>query len=152
MSRFVFNRPLVWTDELASTVFLWLAMLGAVLALWKGEHMRLTTLSARFQPRARAFADALAVAAPCLFLLFVIGPALDYVQDQSFVETPALGWPDSIRAAAVPAGCGLMLLLCVLRLLQHKLQDVIAVVAVLGVIAAGLWFDAGPIVALGNLI
>jgi tripartite ATP-independent transporter DctM subunit len=151
VTRFVFNRPLVWTDELASTMFLWLAMLGAVLALWKGEHMRLTTLSARFQPHVRAFAEALAVGAPCLFLLFVIGPSLDYVQDQSFVETPALGWPDSIRAAAVPAGCGLMLLLCALRLLQHKARDVVAVVAVLGVIAAALWFYAAPIVAMGNL-
>ncbi|MBV9654041.1 MAG: TRAP transporter large permease subunit [Acetobacteraceae bacterium] len=150
-SRFVFNHPLVWSDELASTVFLWLAMLGAVLALWKGEHMRLTTLSGRFQPRARAFAETLAVAAPCLFLVFVIGPALDYMDDQSFVETPALGWPDSIRAAAVPTGCGLMLLLCVIRLLQHKVLDIIAVVALLGVIAAGIYFGAGPIVALGNL-
>ena len=39
----------------------------------------------------------------------LIGPALDYMEDQSFIETPALGWPDSIRAAAVPVGCGLML-------------------------------------------
>ena len=35
--RFVLDRPLVWTDELASTVFLWLAMLGAVLALHSGR-------------------------------------------------------------------------------------------------------------------
>ena len=150
-SRFGFNRPLVWTDELASTLFLWLAMLGSVLALWKGEHMRLTTLSARFQPRARAFAETLAVAAPCLFLLFIIRPALNYMDDQSFVETPALGWPDSIRAAAVPAGCGLMLVLSLLRLLRHRVQDVIAVAAFLGVIAFFLWFDAGQIVAFGNL-
>ena len=151
IARFVFNRPFVWTDELASTVFLWLAMLGAVLALWKGEHMRLTTIATRLQPRLQAFAETLAVGAPCLFLLFIIGPSLDYMQDQSFVETPALGWPDSIRAAAVPVGCALMLLLCVLRLLRHQWRDVVAVVAVLGVIALGLWLDAGPIVAWGNL-
>ncbi len=150
-ARFVFNHPFVWTDELASMVFLWLAMLGAVLALWKGEHMRLTTVSTRLQPRLEAFAETLAVAAPCLFLLFIIGPALDYVQDQSFVETPALGWPDSIRAAAVPVGCALMLLICVLRLLRHQWRDVVALVAVLGVIALGLWLGAGAIVAMGNL-
>lgn len=28
IARFGFNRPLVWSDELASIVFLWLAMLG----------------------------------------------------------------------------------------------------------------------------
>ncbi|MFD0934827.1 TRAP transporter small permease subunit, partial [Methylobacterium trifolii] len=28
VSRYVFHRPLVWSDELASILFLWLAMLG----------------------------------------------------------------------------------------------------------------------------
>jgi tripartite ATP-independent transporter DctM subunit len=149
--RFVFNRPLVWTDELASMVFLWLAMLGSVLALWYGEHMRLTTLAWLMPPRWRALANTLADAAPCLFLIMIIGPALDYMEDQSFIETPALGWPDSVRAAAVPAGCGLMLVLCALRLLQHRLSDVAVVSALLGAIAAGLWLAAGPIVALGNV-
>ncbi len=148
--RFGFNRPLVWGDELASIVFLWLAMLGAVLALLYGEHMRLTTIATRLPPRWRALADTLAVAAPCLFLAVIISPALDYMEDQSFITTPALGWPDSIRAAAVPTGCGLMLALCVLRLLQHRWQDVLICAAVLGVIAAGLWSLAGPINAMGN--
>ncbi|MBE7248553.1 MAG: TRAP transporter small permease subunit, partial [Actinomycetospora chiangmaiensis] len=30
VSRYVFRAPLVWSDELASILFLWLAMLGAV--------------------------------------------------------------------------------------------------------------------------
>ena len=36
------TAPLIWSDELASILFLWLAMLGAVIALRRGEHMRLT--------------------------------------------------------------------------------------------------------------
>jgi TRAP-type C4-dicarboxylate transport system permease small subunit len=150
-SRFVFNNPLVWGDELAGIVFLWLAMLGSVRALWNGEHMRLTTIASRLPPRLRALADTLAVAAPCLFLAMIIGPALDFMEDQSFVQTPALGWPDSVRAAAVPTGCALMLILCVLRLLQHRVREVLACCAVLAAIAAGLWITAGPIMAMGNL-
>ncbi|MEO6380532.1 MAG: TRAP transporter small permease subunit, partial [Nitrobacter sp.] len=30
--RYVLHQPLVWSDELASILFLWLAMLGAVVA------------------------------------------------------------------------------------------------------------------------
>src|SRR5580693_3706945 len=41
VSRYGFNRPLTWSDELASILFLWLAMLGAVIALRRAEHMRL---------------------------------------------------------------------------------------------------------------
>ena len=32
ISRYVFHQPLVWSDELASILFLWLSMLGAVVA------------------------------------------------------------------------------------------------------------------------
>jgi hypothetical protein len=31
-SRYLFHEPLVWSDELASILFLWLAMLGSIVA------------------------------------------------------------------------------------------------------------------------
>src|SRR5262245_46127436 len=36
--RFVFNSPIAWADELASILFLWLANLGAAVALRRGTH------------------------------------------------------------------------------------------------------------------
>ena len=55
VSRYVFNAPLTWSDELASILFLWLAMLGAVIALRRDEHMRLTTFIGLMSPRRRAW-------------------------------------------------------------------------------------------------
>ncbi|MBV9065727.1 MAG: TRAP transporter small permease subunit, partial [Methylobacteriaceae bacterium] len=40
VSRYLVHQPLTWSDELASILFLWLAMLGAVVAYARGEHMR----------------------------------------------------------------------------------------------------------------
>src|SRR5947209_8089127 len=37
-----FHQPLTWSDELASTLFLWLAMLGSAVAIQRSSHMRLT--------------------------------------------------------------------------------------------------------------
>ena len=55
VARYVFHAPLVWSDELASILFLWLSMLGAVVALRRGEHMRMTALVDQRRPaRARA--------------------------------------------------------------------------------------------------
>ena len=54
IARFVLHAPLVWTDEFASILFLWLAMLGAVVALRRGEHMRMTALVGMLQPGTRA--------------------------------------------------------------------------------------------------
>ena len=44
ISRYVLHKPLVWSDELASILFLWLAMLGSIIAFQRGEHMRMTAI------------------------------------------------------------------------------------------------------------
>src|SRR5580693_7202384 len=82
MARYVFHSPLVWTDELASILFLWLAMLGSVIALQRSEHMRLTAVVARLSPAGRARTEALAQAAVAVFLLTVVPAAWDYASDQ----------------------------------------------------------------------
>ena len=148
--RFVLDQPLIWGDELASTVFLWLAMLGAVLALHGGAHMRLSTLATRLPSSWRGRAGALASLAPLVLLLILIRPALDYMDDQSFIETPALGWPDSIRTAAVPVGFGLMIFLSILHLLQFRLRDVLSVAATLAVVALTIWLGRPILAGLGN--
>src|SRR3954452_7506607 len=57
LARYLFNRPLVWGDELASILFLWLCVLGAVLAMRRNEHMRLTALIGRLPPNIRTSCD-----------------------------------------------------------------------------------------------
>ena len=155
IARFAFDRPLVWSDELASIVFLWLAMLGSAAALRRGSHMRLTTLAARLNPATRAWLETLAVLAPLLFLLLMAQPALDFAQDQGFVETPALGWSELTRAAAIPVGFLLMALVALLRLARQALRhqgwrDLLAAAALLALVAALLYAGQGWIRAIGN--
>ncbi|WP_257166821.1 TRAP transporter large permease subunit [Bradyrhizobium sp. SRS-191] len=149
-SRFVFNRPLTWADELASITFLWLAMFGAVLALSRGEHMRMTALVDRVSPRVRAVLESLALMAPALFLGILLHPAIDYAHGQSFVETPALGLSDSLRAGAVPVGIGLMLATALLRMTRHASRDLAITLVLLAAIALVLWGAAPALKALGN--
>src|SRR6187402_459185 len=44
VARFVLHQPIVWSDELAGILFLWLAMTGAATALHRGSHMRMTAI------------------------------------------------------------------------------------------------------------
>lgn len=46
VARYGLHRPLIWSDELASILFLWLAMLGAAVAFRRSEHMRMTAVVA----------------------------------------------------------------------------------------------------------
>ena len=142
VARFVFHRPIVWTDELASILFLWLAMLGSVIALQRGQHMRLTAIVGGMAPRWGARAGALAVGASALFLLLILPHAIEYAQDEWFIETPALGWSNMVRAGAIPVGVALMLASCALHLLRGRLADILFV-------AAGLLLVGGALYLLG---
>src|SRR6478735_3384673 len=116
VSRYVFHNPFTWSDELASILFLWLAMLGAVVAFRRSEHMRMSTLVARASPRWRAFFDAFAIAVAVAFLLLILHPTIEYAADEAAIVTPAMEIPNIWRASALPVGCALMLIFALLRL------------------------------------
>src|SRR5580704_11915500 len=117
-ARYLFHKPLIWSDELAGILFLWLAMLGAVTAFQRAEHMRMTAIIGMVSPRTRAFFEVLAVAVPLVFLALVLQPACDFASDEAVVSTPALDISSLWRAAALPVGLGLMLVIALLRLLS----------------------------------
>jgi tripartite ATP-independent transporter DctM subunit len=140
IGRYVLNTPIVWSDELAGILFLWLAMLGAVLAFQRGEHMRMTAVIGMLDPAARAFLDVIAVAAALAFLSLVVYPAIEFAADEIYVTTPALEIVNTWRAAALPVGIGLMILVAVLRLatvgdLRHVAAALALIIAIVGVLA-----------------
>ena len=117
-SRYALHQPLLWSDELASILFLWLAMLGAVVALRRDEHMRMTAIVGMVSPRVRAFLDVLAVAAALAFLVLIVYPAYEFAYDEAAVTTPALEISNAWRASALPIGTALMLIIALMRLLE----------------------------------
>ena len=149
-SRFVLHSPVTWSDELASILFLWLAMLGAVIALQRGEHMRLTAIVSKLSPRWRYRAEALALTAPALFLVVLLPWAREYAADEWYIETPALGWSNVVRAAAIPVGIGLMLLTSAIRLTRLSWRDVACAIIGLAIGALALRLGAPWFKAIGN--
>ena len=138
VARYVLHTPLVWSDELASILFLWLAMLGAVIAFRRGEHMRMGALVNRASPATRALLDMVAVAAALAFLLLLQAPGYEYASEERYVTTAALEIPNIWRAAALPVGTALMLLIALLRLVERAQWRVtgLALLLVGGVVAA----------------
>src|SRR5476649_1587139 len=116
VARYGLHRPLIWSDELASILFLWLAMLGAAVAFRRSEHMRMTAIVASAAPAMRAYLDVVATCAALAFLLLIAWPACEYAYEESFITTPAMQIPNIWRAAALPVGVCLMALFAVLRL------------------------------------
>ncbi|GGH20523.1 ABC transporter permease [Alsobacter metallidurans] len=145
LARYVFHRPLVWSDELASILFLWLSMLGAVVALRRGEHMRMTGLVSRVGRKARELLETLAITASLAFLVLVIHPAMEYAQDEAFIVTPALEISNAWRASALPVGLGLMLVAGAARLLRLGSLRTTATALAITVGLIALFWVAGPV-------
>src|SRR4051794_19296009 len=152
VARYGLRRPLIWSDELASILFLWLAMLGAAVAFRRTEHMRMTAIVASAKPATRAYLDAVATCAALAFLLLILGPSYEYAYEESYITTPALQISNVWRAAALPVGTCLMALFAVLRLAKTN-DNRAAVSAVLSVVAlVGLfWLAQTWLRPLGNL-
>jgi tripartite ATP-independent transporter DctM subunit len=152
ISRYVFDRPLVWSDELASTLFLWLAMLGAVIAFHRDEHMRMTACVGMLPGPARALLDSLATGASLAFLLLIVWPAFQYASDELPITTSALQITDGWRAAALPAGIGLMIIFALLRLTRAaSAKAIILSFGLIALVVVLFWLSAPLFHRLGNL-
>src|SRR5580704_8678191 len=152
VARYAFDAPLVWSDELASILFLWLAMLGAVVAFRRDEHMRMTAAVGSLPSQTRATFDLFATCAALAFLLLIAWPAYQYAQEETFITTPALNLNNAWRAAALPSGIALMALFALLRVARAgSLRSILISVGAVVVIVAAFWLVAPMFLKLGNL-
>ncbi len=152
VARYGLRQPLIWSDELASILFLWLAMLGAAVAFRRSEHMRMTAVVGRAGPRMRAYLDVVATSAALAFLLMIVWPAYQYAYEESFITTPALQIQNIWRAAALPAGTCLMALFALLRLARVGDIKVLAAAVLSVAVLIGLFWLAQPLFKpLGNI-
>ena len=152
VSRYFLNTPLVWTDEAASLLFLWLASLGSVVALRRGEHMRMTALVAKASPERRAWFDTVAITATLAFLLMVVWPAYEFAHGEVIVTTPSLEISNAWRASALPVGLALMAVMAVIRLLKIGNWRRVASAFGLVVLVSAVFYALGPVFkGLGNV-
>lgn len=151
ISRYGFDNPLTWSDELAQILFIWLSMLGAVIALDRGEHMRLSAIVNKLPPAWRDWFQTMAALTVCVFVALIIMPAYTHAIEQMDITTPALEIPDGLRAAALPVGAALMLLAAISRMARcstvRQFGLGVLVVAALG---AALWLGRPALIAMGN--
>ena len=132
IARYVFSRPVGWIDEAVSLSFIWVAMLGAVLAMHRNEHLRLTMFIDKLKGSTRELIHAFALVAISAFLIFLIGPAIEHVESEWIVNSPALEIPSGVRVSAIAAGLILMLMVIAAYALKTVSKKSLAL-AVLGV-------------------
>src|SRR5260221_261622 len=80
--RYVFNAPLVWTDELAAYLFVWVSFMGWTMATRKRIHIGIGVVADRLPAPMRRALHALWCALQVAFalILLVVGVAITRAQ------------------------------------------------------------------------
>jgi tripartite ATP-independent transporter DctM subunit len=150
VSRYVFNSPIIWTDELATFLFLWLSMIGAVVAVRRDGHMRLTTFVTWCTPKWSNWLGTVAELVVIVFVLEIIVPTRAFLRVQASTELITLHISDWYRVVALLVGVGLISVVALLRLLETaNLRNFLSALLVVGAIAGGLWQAQPLLVAMG---
>jgi TRAP-type C4-dicarboxylate transport system permease small subunit len=105
ISRFVLRAPARWTDELATFLLIWVAMLGAAVAHREAAHLGVNWLAERLEPRVQQWVRRFVHVMIILFAAIVmVWGGVVLVQDRfrSGQVLPALGWSKAWMYMAVP--------------------------------------------------
>jgi tripartite ATP-independent transporter DctM subunit len=151
-ARYVFAMPVIWMDEAVSTAFIWLTMIGAVIAVYRNEHLRLLLFVDMLPERLRDFVRAFALVAIAAVLLALIEPATSYAQEEWAIRTPALDIPNSFRVAALSFGfIGMLALVAIYAGRSVSRKSLILAALAVGAIVALCWGLAPKLTQLGGL-
>jgi len=92
-TRYVFNRPIIWVEELATYSFIWSVFIGASLGLKYGRHIKIETFVDHLPLRAKAASRILVnliVIAVLWLLVREVGKIIDIESRSTSVSLP---WP-----------------------------------------------------------
>ncbi|AEG92205.1 TRAP transporter small permease [Ramlibacter tataouinensis] len=118
VSRYLFLYSFTWVEEATRYMMVWVAFLGAGLALRVGGHIAIDSLHASLPPGPARVVRGVIVAVLAVTLLVVAWLGWDYAQFAWEQETPVLGWSFGKVYLAIPVGAVLML--CHLALVARQ--------------------------------
>lgn len=151
VARYFFNMPIIWVDEAASLVFIWLSMLGAVLAMDRSEHLRLSLFVDRLGPKTAELVNTVALLVTAGVILRILPAAWEYAVEEWLVTTPALGIPGTVRASAICVGIALMLGVVLLHLWERcQARTLVISLAIVVAAVALMWLGQPLFRAMGN--
>lgn len=118
--RFALDAPLIWSEELARILIVWIAFLGAAVVSWDGRHINVDVAFKAMSGRTRRIVRTVNALAACLLLAALISPTLRLVRIENMAETGALELPSGIIRLPVAIGAVLTIAAILLRLAVRR--------------------------------
>lgn len=121
--RYVFNQSIFWVEEFTQIQMIWVAYLGAGLALREGRHVAVDMLQDALPASLRHAVRWFIAAATALFLLALVVLGVQIAEFTWNQETPAMGLPAGLPYLGIPLGAAAMLLHLLLFWRQFIARD-----------------------------
>lgn len=119
VSRYVFNKPLMWTDELAKFLLIYITFFGCVLAEKYDQNVRFDFLIKRLPPIGQLIANILVDIIICVFYLVIIYYGIQLSIQAHFMQGVAIKWIRwSYIYACIPISFALLVAMHVKRAIR----------------------------------
>jgi tripartite ATP-independent transporter DctM subunit len=154
VSRYIFDSPIDWTDEMARLLFIWISFMGAFLALKTKGHIAVETLlHSLFKPAARVYVTAIADFLILYFCIYLAYMGVVMMQKTTTDLTPVMLLPFSYLYAAIALSGALMAIYLLIRAYSLERKTLIVSFLASVVLCALFYFVFGRgDFSTGNLI
>ncbi len=119
ITRYVFNNPSAWTEEILTYGFVWLSILSATYVFGIREHMRLTFFLDKLSFKMRKVLEIIIELIIILFsiLVFVYGGIK--ICSLTFIQiTPALQWSTGMLYSIIPISGVLTIIFSIINIIE----------------------------------
>lgn len=121
ITRYVFDFPLSYIDQLVPNLFVWVTFLGASAAVKRRAHLGLSLVADALPARWRAVLDLIVLGGTSAFFLATALYGWKVVRMQVENDlTTSLGYPAWLVGIAVPAGAVLFVVRAVEAWVRHR--------------------------------
>lgn len=114
-ARYILNSPLLWSEELARLLLVWVVFLGGAVVCWDGRHLNVDTFFSRSSGRVRVAMRALNALIALIFLAVLAWSSLPLIEIEWIINMGSI--PISMSFVRIPALVGgiLMIVYILLR-------------------------------------
>jgi len=115
--RYVLNNPLLWTEEAARYLMIWMALIAASISLKRREHVGIKILVNRLNPKVKKIVVLITKLFMAYFLYILIKEGFQMVLGARTQISPALRIPMSWPLLSVPLAGFFTLLQLILQII-----------------------------------
>ncbi len=129
-TRYITEKPAVWTTELSGVVFAWVVLIGSMTAFRQNQHIRVTMLVDMFSPKVEYWINKFANICLLVFLVYATYLSVIMMMKGATRLTPVLRIPFSFVYLSCVIGFGVMALdlalqmIGVLKPVEERAEDI----------------------------